>query len=95
MEEPFVTIGFISVTVRATSQEDWKTIFASVIEGVANHEDWGEIFSSVTEGATSQEHWSVVVVAYAVHETESLPLWETEGRSNVGGWNTSLVKRKC
>jgi hypothetical protein len=78
MEDPFVTIGFASVT-----------------EDAASHEDWRAGFALVTEGAVGQDDWSAVVVADAIDEAESLPVWETKVHSYVGGWNTSLAKREC
>jgi hypothetical protein len=33
MEDPFVTIGFSSVTEGGTNQEGWRAGFSSVIDG--------------------------------------------------------------
>jgi hypothetical protein len=40
MEDPFVSIGFATVTEEATSQEDWGMGFASVTEGATSEADW-------------------------------------------------------
>jgi hypothetical protein len=66
-----------------------------VIEDAASQEEWRVGLASVTEGASNQEYWSVAVVADAVQEIKSFPVWEIEVHPDDGGWNTSLTKREC
>jgi hypothetical protein len=39
-KDPFVTVGFASVTEGAANQDNWRAAFALMIEGAASQGDW-------------------------------------------------------